>query len=112
MIARIWRGFVRAQDSAAYARYVAETGQVASQATPGNRGFLILTRTDGERAEIRTISFWDSLEVIEGFAGADIGRAVFFPEDDAFLVDRDWHVDHFEVADGAAFEGRAAGAGG
>ena len=34
---------------------------------------------------------------MRGFAGDDIGRAVFYPEDDRFLVERDDHVDHFEV---------------
>lgn len=31
------------------------------------------------------------------FAGADEGVAVFYPEDDAFLVDRERHADHFDV---------------
>lgn len=32
------------------------------------------------------------------FAGDEYERAVFYPEDDAFLVERDLHVDHHEVA--------------
>ena len=38
MIARIWRGAVRAQDASAYAAYVQETGIAGYQRTPGNRG--------------------------------------------------------------------------
>src|SRR6185437_1841229 len=38
MIARIWRGAVRAQDAAAYAAYVQRTGIEGYQGTPGNRG--------------------------------------------------------------------------
>jgi hypothetical protein len=44
-----------------------------------------------------TLSFWDSLESIRGFAGEDIGRAVFYPEDDRFLVAREDEVTHWQV---------------
>jgi hypothetical protein len=32
-----------------------------------------------------------------GLRGADIERAVFYPEDDRFLVGRDETVEHFDV---------------
>ena len=97
MIARIWRGAVRAQDADEYAAYVQETGIKHYKQTPGNRGAWQMRRVDGERAEIITLSFWDSLEAIEGFAGADAEKAVFYPEDDRFLIERDLQVTHYEV---------------
>jgi hypothetical protein len=42
MIARIWRGAVRAEDAAAYAAYVQRTGIEGYQGTPGNRGAWLL----------------------------------------------------------------------
>jgi len=98
MIARIWRGAVRAGDATAYADYIQQTGIEAYKATPGNRGAWMLWRPDGDRAEVITLSFWDSREAIQGFAGQDIGKAVFYPEDDRFLVERDLTVHHYEVA--------------
>lgn len=97
MIARIWRGAIRAQDADEYAAYVEETGIAGYRRTPGNRGAWLLRRTDGERTEIVTMSFWDSREAIEGFAGEDIEKAVFYPEDDRFLVERDLRVTHYDV---------------
>jgi heme-degrading monooxygenase HmoA len=97
MIARIWRGAVRAADVEAYARYVQETGIDGYEKTPGNRGAWVLWRTEGDRAEFVTLSFWESREAIEGFAGQDIERAVFYPEDDRFLIERDLAVRHYEV---------------
>ena len=97
MIARIWRGAVRAEDAAEYAAYVEETGITGYKRTPGNRGAWLLRRVDGDRAEFVTLSFWDSREAIEGFAGQDIEKAVFYPEDDRFLVERDLQVTHYEV---------------
>jgi hypothetical protein len=42
-------------------------------------------------------SLWDSLESIRTFAGDEIKRAVFYPEDDEFLVDREWMCTHYDV---------------
>jgi heme-degrading monooxygenase HmoA len=101
MIARIWKGVVRREDADAYVAYIGETGLAAYAATPGNRGAWMLRRDDGERTEVITFSFWDSLEAIRGFAGEAVETAVFYPEDDRFLVERDLTVKHYEVADGA-----------
>ena len=97
MIARTWRGATAATDADAYLAYLEDTGLAAYRATPGNRGVLALRRIVGDRAELLLITLWDSEAAVRGFAGADLGRAVFYPEDDRFLVARDEHVDHFEV---------------
>jgi heme-degrading monooxygenase HmoA len=98
MVARMWRGWTQREDAEAYAAYVEQTGMAAYRATPGNRGAWILRRDEGDRAEFVTLSFWDSLEAIRGFAGEDVERAVFYPEDDRFLVAREETVTHWEIA--------------
>jgi hypothetical protein len=45
-----------------------------------------------------TVSWWSSRTDIEGFAGQDIDAAVFYPEDDTYLIDRETTVMHYEVA--------------
>ena len=97
MIARIWRGATSAADGEPYLAYLERTGLAEYRRTPGNRGVVALRRTVGGRAEFLLLTLWDSEEVVRGFAGDEIGRAVFYPEDDRFLVERDDHVDHFEV---------------
>jgi heme-degrading monooxygenase HmoA len=96
VIARTWRGWTRREDAEAYVEYLQETGAPASRGTPGNRGFYILHRPDGEREEFLTVSLWDSLEAVKDFAGEDVERAVFYPEDEGFLVDREWKAVHYE----------------
>jgi antibiotic biosynthesis monooxygenase (ABM) superfamily enzyme len=97
MIARVWHGATRAEDADAYAAYIGKTAVESSRALPGNRGALVLRRVDGDRAEFETILLFDSLDDIHAFAGDDIETAVFYPEDDAYLVDRDLVVRHFDV---------------
>lgn len=102
MIARIWRGWTRASDADAYVKYVLETGTKEYLETPGNRGAFILRRQQGDRTEFLTLSFWDSLESVKGFAGDEVERAVFYPEDDKYLLDREMTVSHFELINAAA----------
>ena len=71
MIARTWRGWTRRENSDAYLAYVERTGGTASRGTPGNKGFYVLRRDYGDRTEFVTISLWESLEAIRGFAGKD-----------------------------------------
>jgi len=98
MIARSWRGWIRTEDTASYISYVTETGINEYRATPGNRGAWILTRDLGDgRTEMVTLSFWDSKDVVRGFAGDDIDQAKFYPEDDRYLVDRETTVLHYEI---------------
>ena len=97
MILRMWRGWTRAEDTEAYADYILGTGIAEYKATPGNRGAYIVSRSEGHRTEFLTISLWDSLESIVGFAGDDIEQAVFYPEDDEYLVDRETSVTHFAI---------------
>ena len=97
MIMRIWRGWTRTEDVDAYAEYIASTGIAAYEATPGNRGAYLVSRRDGDRTEFMTVSFWDDRESIVAFAGEDVEQAVFYPEDDRYLIDREITVKHFTV---------------
>ena len=97
MIARIWRGATRAEDADRYVEYLHATGFPEYQAARGNRGVLALRRVENGRAEFLLVTLWDSEEAVRGFAGDDPGQAVFYPEDERFLVERGERVDHYEV---------------
>ena len=104
MIARMWRGAVARADADAYADYMQETGIAGYVSTPGNRGAWMLRRDDGERTEFVMFTLWDSIDAIKAFAGEDYETAVFYPEDDRFLLERDLRSTHFEVHTQAAPE--------
>jgi heme-degrading monooxygenase HmoA len=97
MIARTWRGATRAQDADSYLEYLNATGLREYRETPGNQGVLALRRLDGDRAEFLLITLWDSMEAVRRFAGDEPDRAVFYPDDERFLVERGERVEHFEV---------------
>ena len=97
MIARIWKGAVRGRDGDAYAEYMRRTGVAAYAETPGNRGVWMLRRDVDGRTEFVMFTLWDSLEAVKAFAGDDYETAVFYPEDDRFLVERDLTATHYQV---------------
>jgi heme-degrading monooxygenase HmoA len=98
MLARIWSGAVRREDGDAYSEYMDATGVPAYAATPGNRGVWMLRRDIGDRAEFVMFTLWESLDAVKAFAGEDYETAVFYPEDDRFLIERDAQARHYEVA--------------
>jgi heme-degrading monooxygenase HmoA len=100
MIARIWHGVTAAAKSEEYLDYLNETGVPDYQATEGNRGVYVLLRIEGDRAHFLTVSFWESMRAIKGFAGSDPRRARYCPEDKEFLLDFEPTVEHYEVLTG------------
>jgi heme-degrading monooxygenase HmoA len=100
VIARMWRGVVRREDADEYTTYIRDTGIAEYTQTPGNRGAWMLRRDEGDRAEFVTYSLWDSLDAIRAFAGEDIEAAVYYPEDERFLIEQESRVKHYEIVAG------------
>ncbi|HZI10405.1 MAG TPA: hypothetical protein VE153_08400 [Myxococcus sp.] len=97
MLARTWRGVTTTADSDAYLSYLEETGLSCYRETPGNLAAYCLRRSEGGRTEFLLVTLWESMEAVRRFAGETPERAVFYPEDDRYLIARDEHVHHYEV---------------
>lgn len=99
MIARVWHGVVPIEKAESYARYLAEgeRGVRDYENTPGNRGVCLLRRAEGEEVHFLLVSFWDSREAIQDYAGQDIEQARYFPYDLECLVHPEPKVTHYEV---------------
>jgi len=97
VIARYWRGRVRSRDVEAYTAYVRRTGIAAHRATPGNIASTMLVKLEDDEAEVVVISVWDSLDAVRRFAGDSVERAVFYPEDQRYLIAADPVARHYDV---------------
>jgi len=98
MVARIWRGRTRADEAAEYAKYVERTGVRQQRDTPGNLGSFVLRRDEGSESEFLVVSLWESLVAVRGFAGDRFDAAVYYPEDERFLLEMESQVRHYEVS--------------
>jgi heme-degrading monooxygenase HmoA len=97
LIARIWHGRVPAAEAEAYYAYLQRSGLADYAATEGNRGVQVLRRTEGDVTHFLLTTLWDSMEAIRRFAGAEVDRARYYDEDDAYLLEREPLVQHYDV---------------
>ncbi len=98
MIARTWRGATRTQDADAYQDYMERMALPSYADIAGNRSVLMLRRDrDDDRTEFTMITLWEDMDAINAFAGPDPGVAVFYPEDERYLVERDDFATHHAV---------------
>jgi heme-degrading monooxygenase HmoA len=66
---------------------------------PGNLAVYLLRRIEGDVAHFLTLTHWQSLQAIEAFAGSDIARAKYYPEDADFLLAFEPTIEHYELHD-------------
>jgi heme-degrading monooxygenase HmoA len=99
MIARIWRGRVHRGMLEEYREYIARTGLADYRATAGNIAAYMFTRECDGYGEVLTVSLWDRVESIRAFAGDDVTKARYYPQDERFLLDFPDRVEHYGVTE-------------
>lgn len=97
MIARIWHGTTKIEQADEYLDYLNRTGIPDYRKTKGNLGAYILRRSENDKAHFLTLSFWESLEAVKKFAGEDYEKARYYPQDEAFLLEFEPNVKHYEM---------------
>lgn len=102
MIARLWHGRTPAAKAEAYHEFLQRSGIEDYRRTQGNQGVYVMRRIEGDEAHFLLLSLWESRAAIERFAGPDISRAHYYPEDKDFLLEFEPEATHYEVleADG------------
>lgn len=93
----MWHGKVLAEKADAYHQYLLDTGLKDSKNTNGNRAVFLLKREEKEVTHFYTLFFWDNWEAIKKFAGDNVDKARYYPEDKDFLIELEPTVTHFEV---------------
>ena len=96
-IARIWHGMVKKEHEAIYIDYMIKTGVKDYKSTPGLLKAEILKKEEGDLCHIYTVTKWESYEAIKAFAGEDISKAQYYPEDKMYLLELEEEVQHFET---------------
>jgi heme-degrading monooxygenase HmoA len=97
MIFRISTGTAHSTaDADRYAAFLDSTVFPELRALPGHHGAYLLRREIGAHAEMMIITTWESIDAIRAFTGNDIEAAVFEPEAQRLLPDRDDRVKLYE----------------
>jgi heme-degrading monooxygenase HmoA len=93
----MWHGRVPTARADAYRAFVNARAIPDYRSVPGNVSVHILERREGEVTHFITLTFWESLDSIRAFAGDDIEKAKYYPEDADFLLEYEPRVVHYEV---------------
>ncbi len=101
MIARMWHGRVPSGKAQAYREFLNERAIPDYQSVPGNLSVHVLERPEGDVTHFITLTFWEDMRAIRGFAGQDVERAKYYPEDGDFLLEFEPNVVHYEVVGSA-----------
>ena len=97
MITRMWRGWARSDQADRYEQhYRSEVVATLSQ-VPGFRGARLLRRRLGEETEFVSLTLFDDLDAVRGFAGADYETAVVAEDARKVLIRFDERVRHYET---------------
>ena len=97
MIARIWHGITPTAKADSYLEFLQRRAVPDYRAVRGMRAVHILRRPVGDVTHFMTVTHWDSTDAIAAFAGQDIARARYYPEDDDFLLEFEPTVQHYEL---------------
>ena len=101
MIARMWHGMTPAAKADKYSAFLNARAIPDYRGVSGNLAVYILRRDEGDKTHFVTLTFWESLEAIKGFAGEPVERAKYYPEDRDCLLEFEPKVQHWEVVGSA-----------
>jgi heme-degrading monooxygenase HmoA len=97
MIVRMWHGRVPSEKAGAYREFLNRRAIPDYRSVPGNISVHILERHEGAVTHFVTMTFWEGMAAIRGFAGNDVEVAKYYPEDQDFLLEFEPTVVHYEV---------------
>jgi heme-degrading monooxygenase HmoA len=97
MIVRMWHGRVPNDKAERYRDFLNERAVVDYRSVEGNEAVYILERRDGEETHFITLTLWRDEAAIRQFAGDELTRARYYPEDKDFLLEFEPHVVHYTV---------------
>ena len=94
----MWHGRTSKTNANAYAEFLVRRAIPDYRSVEGNIDVAVLRRDDGDVTHFLTVTHWVSEASIRAFAGDDLLKAKYYPEDADFLLEFEPAVRHYEVA--------------
>lgn len=97
MICRIWHGRTLRSNADGYASFLERRAIPDYRSVPGNLGVAVLRRDEEYVTHFLTVTHWESENGIRAFAGEDLLKAKYYPEDEGYLLEFEPSVQHYRV---------------
>ncbi|MBI3447409.1 MAG: antibiotic biosynthesis monooxygenase [Acidobacteria bacterium] len=95
MIARVWHGWTTSENAGAYEQLLRSEVLPGIRRVDGYRGAHLMRRDAGDEVEFVTVTFFDSMDAVRDFAGADVEAAVVPPPARRLLARFDERSAHY-----------------
>lgn len=89
MIVRVWHGRTSTQDADEYTDFMKRRAAPDYSSVAGLKKLYFLRRNAEDAAHFLLVTIWDSMEAVKRFAGDQPEKAKYYPEDDAFLLEKE-----------------------
>ncbi len=97
MIARLWRGWTTPEKADTYEALLRAEILPGIHRMKGYRGAYLMRRDVEGGVEFVTLTFWENMEAVRGFAGEDYETAVVPPEARELLSNFDRTSAHYDI---------------
>jgi heme-degrading monooxygenase HmoA len=97
MIARIWKGWTKAENADEYEKLLREVVYPGLRAIAGYCGGYILRQNGEHETEFVTVNLFETLESVKAFAGQDYETPVFEPDARRLLSRVEPIARHYDV---------------
>lgn len=97
MICRMWHGRTSRSNADAYQSFLVRRAIPDYRSVTGNIDVAILRRDEGDVTHFLTVTHWQSEDAIRAFAGDELLKAKYYPEDRRYLLEFEPVVQHYVV---------------
>ena len=97
MIARLWHGYTKPENAAAYEALLKPELLPSIGRVKGYRGSYLLRKDKTDEVEFITIMLWESIDAIRAFAGPDYETSIVPEERRQYLSRHDASSVHYEI---------------
>lgn len=100
MIARQWTCFCPREQREGFLAHLQRTGVAETAAIPGCLGHQVLERAEPGGSRIGLVTYWESMDAVRAYAGADPEQARLYEGDEVFGIEPETRVLHWQVLEG------------
>ena len=108
MVSRVWHGYTTPENADVYENLLKTRifPGIAAKKVPGYREIQLFRRSYRDEVEFVTVMWFDSLDAVKAFAGADYEHAYVPPEAREVLARYDERSQHYEVREHIDYQSR------
>ena len=96
-VMRLWHGRVAIEKADDYEKFLVERAVPDYGSVKGLQKLYFQRKDEDDVAHFLLVTIWDSMASVERFAGPEPELAKYYPEDDAFLLEKEKYTTLYRI---------------